>query len=68
MAIEAEVVVEAEVEPGKGGELEATGELEVDVEPDMTAILGIQSNNIITPTVVGVLRDWPRSSASNLYI
>jgi len=37
---EAEVVVEAEVEPGEGGELEATGELKVDVEPDVTMILG----------------------------
>ena len=44
MAIEAEVDIEAEVEPGEGGELEATGEPEVDVEPDVTMILGIHSN------------------------
>ena len=36
-------VVEAVVviQPGEVGELEATGELEVDVEPDMAMILGI---------------------------
>ena len=50
MVVEDEVVVVVQTEvveavvviqPGEVGELEATGELEVDVEPDMAMILGI---------------------------
>ena len=42
VAVQTEVVEAVVViQPGEAGELEATGELEVDVEPDMAMILGI---------------------------